>query len=246
MNIAEAMQALLDGKKIRLKNWKPGQYIYMFEGESIFNENNQLLHIGFVTDSDLEIYEEPTTDCEFIINRETFYTNETEIAKCTKHAKDDPNCELNENSEPKPKFKIGDRVRIINYENNNVYIVGGFTPTHCYFGPEHDKFENLYPINKIEKVEEEKTDIPPMPVKEITQEDFKKKYPDVEKEEWTYPCVVRHKETKELLIAFDNYLEQRVSDMFCYRTAECPGDSYRVDAKSSYIVIADDLGNLDL
>jgi hypothetical protein len=434
MNIAEAMQALLDGKKIRSVKWSPDVF-YSLENFGEIGETD--------IKQEFEIYEEPKSECEFVIDHENFYKNATEIAKCTKHAKDDPNCELNKNSKPEPKFKEEEIVKcdatgllrkiltvnwdadlkdyvydfynykysilesfLSKYEHKFtreikcipaydftsinrgihnaelIFIVkceagaltltvdtgwyldrklkmpidcpqGSYVGWHRYEGDENeltrdscqyldgkkcygdgsfcdsrdfgfilvekgsdavfekmeeyfldrlkkealelrDFFEEPKPehkfnigdkvlslggyykgekgeiisINKsgkyevkfnasnmpcmpvtmleknLEKVEEEQSDIPPMKQKEISKEEFKKKYPDVEKEEWTYPCVAMHKDDPRVIyIAISN---DKRDEGFASILSEADGSSDRYIIKKFYKVIATDLRNLDL
>ena len=58
MTTKEAIQAMLDGKKVRDVKWVPEEYIYISEGD-IVCEKGTKLHSFNVANTDWEIYEEP-------------------------------------------------------------------------------------------------------------------------------------------------------------------------------------------
>lgn len=68
MDIAEAMKALKEGKKVRRKFWKPDFYYYLDKNGMLIDSNNQLaiIPIDFiaVNAKDWEIYKEPILDKE--------------------------------------------------------------------------------------------------------------------------------------------------------------------------------------
>ena len=57
MNTKEAIQAMLDGKKVRRPSWKESDY-FMFDGERFIAEDATVVMADF-NGYDWEIYEEP-------------------------------------------------------------------------------------------------------------------------------------------------------------------------------------------
>lgn len=354
MNIAEAMQALLDGKVLYVERLGSTLYtklrdnkLYLHGEEGWFETKGFLIDDKFevykgiipvckncekeinglifymqpnivetfcspecaTKNSNFDIYEEPKSknECYFVPEKDFFYKPVN--AKCIHHEKGDSNCELTEEPKSEPKFKKGDKVKVLYpyfgeegrkfWKEDNIHILhedGIFNDSqnkYIYFIPtvgcltedflekvEEPKFKvgdrvrhksmlnfgvflikkvkengayNLVSENTIdhiyaciednlEKVEEEKSDIPPMPWKEISQEEFKKKYPAVE-EEWTYPCVVAKKNNQfNLFIAIKDY-DTHMQIVLPYSSND---DKAEIVEKSDYKVIATDLRNLYL
>ena len=67
MTTKEAIQAMLDGKKVRVKTHDAQEYIYISDDGYIVDENNEL--IGFTNSSDREIYEEPKPKQTVVIEK---------------------------------------------------------------------------------------------------------------------------------------------------------------------------------
>lgn len=57
MNTKEAMEALLEGKKVTSSSWEKGQYIFLDEDGKIKDDENNYFHINNRTP--YELYEEP-------------------------------------------------------------------------------------------------------------------------------------------------------------------------------------------
>ena len=67
MTTKEAIQAMLDGKKVRVKTQDAQEYIYISDDGYIVDENNEL--IGFTNSSNWEIYEEPKPKQTVVIEK---------------------------------------------------------------------------------------------------------------------------------------------------------------------------------
>ena len=57
MTTREAIQAMLDGKKVRAKNWGEGYYVHFSDHAGFLDESLALINI--TPEDDWEIYEEP-------------------------------------------------------------------------------------------------------------------------------------------------------------------------------------------
>lgn len=100
MNNREAIQALLEGKKIRVKNWSSSSYIYFCE-KGIIGENGRSEYFSFSNKNEWELYEEPKkkkkiTFYEYIRSP---YEDERYIEWCSnKDIGKDSDCQLTGNT----------------------------------------------------------------------------------------------------------------------------------------------------
>jgi hypothetical protein len=67
MNTKSAIQAMLDGKKVRLPHWDSYDYIMFSDTGELINEKGNLNHIG--NSDEWEIYEEPKPKQTVVIEK---------------------------------------------------------------------------------------------------------------------------------------------------------------------------------
>ena len=72
MTTKEAIQAMLDGKKVRVKTQDAQEYIYISDDGYIVDENNEL--IDFTNSRNWEIYKEPKPKRTVVIEKWLCYS----------------------------------------------------------------------------------------------------------------------------------------------------------------------------
>ena len=68
MTTKEAIQAMLDGKKVRDVKWVPEEYIYISEGDIVCEKGTKLYSFN-VANTGWEIYEEPKPKQTVVIEK---------------------------------------------------------------------------------------------------------------------------------------------------------------------------------